>query len=399
MNLQRLLVERMENRILLGTVMFLGIMVLVGWVAINEQGRMQAFQSQHLARSVESGAELFAANCTSCHGSQGQGQAGIAPALNNPALFGHDFFAEINSEVQTLNSLLIEIPQLEADLVSDTRTLAEKEQIEARLTALREQYGEAPVEAIDARLIEMETQRVALNTQMQAAIDRGYDPGAPDRLAALGWAGTRDAFIHTTLISGRPVSESYWPQPMAAWSQTAGGPLREDQLQNLTNYILNWDRDWTLEDLLAVQQFAIRPGVGGGTSAVEEPVAPDIDTMTPEEALPEVIAITEEVMALEADPVNGQSLYNSGVLACSGCHINAVVAPLTQETWPVLISSERLSDPALADFTPEEYLVHSILRPHDYLVPGYGPVMPTYFGERLDAQGLADIIAYLKTYE
>lgn len=397
MNLQRLLVERMENRILLGTVMFLGIMVLVGWVAINEQGRMQAFQGQHNARSIEQGAELFAANCTSCHGTDGRGLIGTAPGLNNPALFGHDFLGEIDAQIEDLTSLAAEIPQLEADLTSDERTLAEKEQIEARLASLRETYGENMLEAIDAEATELAAQRSSLLSQMQAAVDRGYDPENPDRLVQLGWGGTLNAFVHTTLVSGRPVSESYWPQPMAAWSQTAGGPLRDDQIQNITNYILNWDRDWTIEDLLAVEQFAVRPGRGGGEDT-EEAVAPDIAELSAEEALPRVQEITAEVVALEADPANGQALYNSA-LACAGCHSAEVTAPLPQNTWPAVVSGERLSDPAVADLTPEEYLVHSILRPHDYLVPPYGPVMPTYFGERLDAQGLADIVAYLKSFE
>jgi hypothetical protein len=57
---ERMLVGSIENRITVGILSFLGIMVILGWAAINEGGRMQAFQEMEEARSVELGAELFA---------------------------------------------------------------------------------------------------------------------------------------------------------------------------------------------------------------------------------------------------------------------------------------------------------------------------------------------------
>jgi mono/diheme cytochrome c family protein len=400
MNLQRLLIERMENRILVGTVMFLGIMVLIGWVAINEQGRMQAFERQHLGRSIERGAELFAANCSECHGTQGYGIVGRAPALNNPSLFGHNFFARIDNQVEQLESARAEIEQLEADLQSDTLTLAEREEIEAQLAAYREDFGEDAIASIEAQLNALESERQALMAQLQPAIERGYNPDSPDRLAYLGWGGTLHSFVQTTLISGRPTSESYWPQSMAAWSQRAGGPLRDDQIDNLVDYILNWNKlNWTVEDLLAVQQFAIRPGIGGVDTGIE-PVAPGITALAEDEAFARVVEITDEVMSLEADAVNGQALYNGAALGCAGCHSNVMVAPLTEETWAAVTTGDRLDHPDLAGYTPEQYIVESILLPNAFIVNGYvAGAMPQNFGERLDAQMLADIIAYLQSYE
>lgn len=48
-----------------------------------------------------------------------------------------------------------------------------------------------------------------------------------------------------------------------------------------------------------------------------------------------------------------------------------------------------------AEESAEQYLVHSILRPHDFIVPGYQPVMPEIFGQDLNADELADLIAFL----
>jgi mono/diheme cytochrome c family protein len=100
--LQRLLVERIEHRIIVGTVAFLAIMVLVGWIAINEGARMQAFERQYAGRSVERGAALYMTYCSTCHQVDGRGAVGRAPALNSPHLFGHDFLAEQRSEITAL---------------------------------------------------------------------------------------------------------------------------------------------------------------------------------------------------------------------------------------------------------------------------------------------------------
>lgn len=384
--LQRLLIEKIENRILVGVTMFLGIMVLVGWLAINEPGRMQAFEQQYLGRSIERGAALYANSCTSCHGPDARGLVGIAPGLNNPVLFGHDFLAGIRLETERLQTAQAQIEALNTELSADGTTDERKAEIEALLAPLTEEFGVNPSDSIAAQLAELETQRTAFTAQIQPAIEKGYDPETLyNRLQYLGWGGTLEAFIHTTLISGRPTSESYWPQPMAAWSQTAGGPLRDDQIQDLTNYILNFNRDWTIEDLLAVNQFAVRPGQTS-SSAIENPVGTD------------VAAILAELETVTGDPNNGQTLYN-GALACAGCHSAGLVAPKTEETWLAISQGDRLNDPALAGSTPDHYLVESIIVPQAYTVPGFAQAMPQNFGERLDIQMLADIVAYIKSYD
>ena len=363
MNLQRLLINRLEQRILVGTLAFLGIMVLVGWIAINEGGRMQVFERQYSARSIERGASLFNANCSPCHGTSGLG-SGRAPALNSPYLFGHDYLAENTSERTTL----------EAELNSESLTDARREEI-------------------NTRLAELDTERQSLVSQMQAAIDKGYDPEAPDRLADLGWTGGLHNFIYTTLVHGRPTSAAYWPEAMPAWSQSAGGPLRDDQLEDLTTYVLNWDKGnaWTVEDLLAVQQFPIVPGAAG---------APEVENVIG--ANTEIAAIMEGLAGVTGDPQVGQELYTGTTYACYSCHNNAVVAPPMEGTW-TRVQEQRLQDPQFAGYTGEQYLAESIVHPNAYIATtpnAYAPgVMPQNFGDRMDYQILADIIAYLKSQD
>lgn len=377
--LERMLIPKIENRILVGVVSFVGIMVLLGWAAINEGGRMAALEQTYHARSVEQGAALFANNCSTCHGVDGRGQAGRAPGLNNPQFFGHDFFAEGTAEIVGLEA---EKTALTTELNAEGTTDARKAEITARVTE------------IDARVSELATQQ---ETQVQSAIDKGYDPTRPSRLENLGWGGTHDSFVLTTLIHGRPVSSNYWPQPMAAWSQTAGGPLRMDQLEDLVAYIENWDKgdNWTLEDLFAVNQFAIEPVDPSQVVASNAP--PGVGT--------DVATVLTAVAGVTGDAARGEALYHGteratrgGVLGCQGCHQQSANAtgPMTDGTF-TRVETERLAEPQFAGYTPEQYLVESILMPQAYIVPGFQNLMPQNFGDRLTDQDLADILAYLET--
>src|SRR5262249_40854235 len=156
------------------------------------------------------------ANCSPCHGTDGRGSA-KAPALNSPLLFGHDYLADIHRERESLTS--------EREL--DTTTDARKAEIDARLT-------------------ELQTEEQTQVAPLQAAITKGYDPDVFSRLTEVEWTGSLHNYIYSTIISGRPVSSAYWPDPMPNWAQLTGGPLRTDQVEDVTQFILNFDKgsDW-----------------------------------------------------------------------------------------------------------------------------------------------------------
>lgn len=76
------------TKILLGIVTVMisfAALVLQGFVF--EEKRMAAQTDSWNGRSIEKGAELFASNCASCHGPEGKGQAGVAPALHSRYFF------------------------------------------------------------------------------------------------------------------------------------------------------------------------------------------------------------------------------------------------------------------------------------------------------------------------
>lgn len=386
--MHRMLIERIENRILVGIIAFVGIMVLVGWVAINENARMASFSRQYDARSIERGAELYAGSCSTCHGTDGLGLLGRAPALNNPALFGHDFLADWNARLVALNSeantLEARKADLQAELAAEGTSDRRKGQIETEIAEIDAKLADpARQEEIDRLTAERDAQIVS----MQAAIDNGYNPEEPDRLAQLGWGGTTNSFILTTLIHGRPTSVSYWPQAMPAWSNIAGGPMREDQIQDVANYLQNWDKGdaWTLEDLLAVRQFAVVPGLGGSSEPTAEPVGADVE------------AALTQIASLTGDAARGQQLYENreqseagSRLGCSGCHGGGLAGPNYEGTWERVLT-ERPGP------SPEHYVVESILQPGAYIVDPWPAAMPSDFGARMSAQDLADVLEYLKS--
>jgi mono/diheme cytochrome c family protein len=352
---------------------------------------MQAFERQYTARSIERGAALFNTNCSPCHGQDGLGGP-RAPALNSPYLFGHDFIPEINAERRALTQEQKTLTDETADL-TDERNLPEttdarKSEIDARVDEINTRLAE-----VTARFAELDAEQAPFNQTIQAAIDKGYNPNAPSRLENLGWSGGLHNFVYTTLVHGRPTSGAYFPQPMPAWSQQAGGPLRSDQLEDLTTYILNWDKGdaWATEDLLAVAQFPIVPGAE--VEAVEGAVCPSQDDCA-QLTGPDIVPALE---GLTGDPQAGETLYNT-TLGCIACHSNVAIAPPLEGTW-TRVQEVRLQEPEFQDYTGEEYLAESIINPPHYVVPDFTPVMPPNFGIRITDQQLADLIAYLKTQD
>jgi mono/diheme cytochrome c family protein len=362
MRLDRLLIEKIENRILVGITAFVGMMVIIGWIAINEEARMAAFANQFEGRSIERGAYQFNQNCSECHGIDGRGLTGIAPGLNSPHLFGRDFLGAVNRETELLN----------VELEKEDTTEERRQEIEARLA-------------------ELESEREDIIAQMQPAIDNGYDPDEADRMGQVEWEGTTRSYVYTTLVHGRPGSLSYWPQAMASWGQVAGGPLRDDQLEDVVNYVMNWDKGaaWTIDDLNSVNQFAKLPADPALLTAAADPDgAPIIGT--------DIDAILADLPNYTGDPINGQQIYNTKY-ACAGCHSNEIIAPLTETTWSSATAGTG-GRPYAGD--PTHYVVESIVMPNEFIAPGYNPgAMPQNFNELITMQELADIIAYVSSYD
>ena len=408
-----LFIRSIEGRILMGITMFVGMMILVGWVAINEEARMQSFVQQHTGRSIERGAELYALNCSECHGEEGYGAGDRAPGLNNPHFFGYDPVGLHTAAIINANRALVRLNKNTDSLLAEM-TDAENPPTEERqneiLAALTEL--EAQIDEQNATIESAVAGRVAVLESLDTAVENGLFPlwdtvvdiettsqnevevffyNNGTRLAQVGWAGDLRGYIITTLIHGRPGSGNVWPnsEGMAAWSQTAGGRFRHDEIEDLAAYILNWDKgaDWAFEDYIAVAQYG-KP-LADGSLPSEPPPPPAGDNVMG-------ILARWEANEIVGSEVSGADLYDAE-FGCTDCHRGGASAPDTIGTL-ARIQNERLTAPGFEGYTVEQYLVESITRPGDYVVDGYSSgLMPVNFGVRMTDQQLADIVAFLMT--
>jgi mono/diheme cytochrome c family protein len=190
-----------------------------------------------------------------------------------------------------------------------------------------------------------------------------------ERLAETGWTGSLEDFVSLTVAAGRPASTSY-AQPMPTWGQEFGGPLRPDEVDDVVNFVLNWE-----ESALAGEA----PAVAQVPAEEEEVPAEGFIGTDMESGLP------------DGDPARGEALFVEQ--GCMGCHSldgSTLVGPSMQGV------GERASA-RVEGYSAEEYLRESILLPCEVLVDGFGCVMPPGFGQRLTPQDLADLIAYMLT--
>ncbi|HXF70124.1 MAG TPA: cytochrome c [Thermoflexus sp.] len=201
------------------------------------------------------------------------------------------------------------------------------------------------------------------------------------------YANSLRNFIKLSIAAGRPIRSTYradevYAEPMPTWSQEFGGPLRPDQIENLVEFILNWQAAEALP--------TPTPAFEAIGSDLTRPLPP-------------------------GDPQRGKALWDqevkqaSGVPAsCKACHSlkpgETIVGPSLAGI--ATIAAQRIQAPDYKGQakTPEEYIRESIQQPNAYIVdpnqfaaaPGVSK-MPATLGNQMSAQDLADLIAFLMT--
>lgn len=189
-------------------------------------------------------------------------------------------------------------------------------------------------------------------------------------------------FVKIAIAGGRPDYTAYWATkgetyaaPMQTWGDQFGGPLRGDQIESLTDYILGWEAE-----------------AGQPAEIVEfTAIGNDVDQELP-----------------TGDAARGKQLWDKTTLyasaktaPCSACHS--------------LESGQTLVGPSLAGIGTRgaetvsgqdayTYIRHSIQLPSDYIVPGFEAangksLMPEGLGNDMSAQDLADLIEFLLTQQ
>lgn len=392
---------KIENRILLGIGSFVGMMLLVGWIIINEPARMEVFTDQWKGRSIEKGAEIYLNNCSSCHGTDSLGIEGVAPALKNPMLFLKDNPAKVaQADVAALNQQRATLVDQKAAYDAALRDLPSKQAVYATMTNKESDEAKklaAEIEALNGALRtydpETPTKITDLDAQIaeaQAKLDAlkadGWDPTRDTRILEMGWAGSLRDYLASTVISGRPASKFYWPGAMPNWGQSSGGPLRLDEVNNVVDYLLNYEKEaLKLTPGQLRQEFKL-PVSGPPKVTIFSAGKPDVTML--------------DLAGGNAD--NGKTIYTN--LGCAGCHTTeggaAYAAAPTAGTYTRIVDVRLKADPKFANWTPEQYIAHSILYPNEYVVPnGTVGLMPQAFGDQLSIEDLRDLIAYISTYK
>lgn len=182
------------------------------------------------------------------------------------------------------------------------------------------------------------------------------------RLEEVGWPGSLEDYIVATASSGRPISTRPDQYPgqgtpaMPSFSEQYGGPLRQDQILSIAQFILNWE-----------------------ATATGEYVLPELPTPTPR---PEELA----------DPVaRGERVYLEK--GCGGCH---TISGLTTGTvGPNHTTIGTTAATRIEGMSAEEYIRQSILDPSAYMVEGYADLMIKTYTDSITQSELDDLVAFM----
>jgi mono/diheme cytochrome c family protein len=194
-----------------------------------------------------------------------------------------------------------------------------------------------------------------------------------NRVKDVGYAGSLEDYIKGTVAAGRPSNAiSQWSQRMPTWGQEYGGPLRTDQVQAVTDFVLNWEEDALVQ-------------------------TEESDPWIPFENAP----TTGMTYTVASGPVEGEvrppdELFVS--MGCQGCHnLNEDQTPTNR--GPVAPHLGNLDERAGATVAGEDaatYVYNSIAQPNAYVVEGYpSGIMPQQFATTMSEEEITNLSQWI----
>ncbi|MGD8626064.1 MAG: c-type cytochrome [Anaerolineae bacterium] len=161
----------------------------------------------------------------------------------------------------------------------------------------------------------------------------------------ISFYGTLHDFVYLNIASGHPT------QRMPSWSEEYGGPLRNDQIEDITQFVVNWQ---------GPQPEDVPKGTAGAQPT----------------AAPEPTAAGTQAPAGEGDPASGETVFAAN---CASCH--------GQNAEGGSLGPSLLGDDLAAQ--PDEYFRETITNGRaGTAMPAWGPI--------LSAQQIEDVIAFLR---
>ena len=162
---------------------------------------------------------------------------------------------------------------------------------------------------------------------------------------------------------------------MPTWGQTYGGPLRGDQVEDVSQFVLNWEAD-------AMQQTA------------------ETDPWQPFENAPTTDIYTGGTVEVAPTPVPTgprppQELFTA--MGCIGCH-NIDQPQTDTNKGPVAPNMANLYETAGTRVAGEDaatYVHTSIINPTAFTVAGYNPVMPADFTTKMSEEEITSLVNWI----
>lgn len=379
--------ERKENysrQILIGLVITVLVFIGLSIYALREPERLAQAQETFITHRVERGTEIYAEQCASCHGAQGEG--GVGPALNDRDLLKstHDdvFFSLVRSGVPGT--------QMPAWSVDFGGPLTD-EDVRDVVAFIRAWEPTAPV--IEEILLEPDPSRGALLFSSTCEICHGVEGSGtdiapaindPERLALLD-----DNWYRGVIKNGRPA------KGMPTW----GTVLSPFQIEDLVALIGAWREgaevqpDFSVTDLLDNAIFSLEQGdadsaalqINRAMSVAQDAglellrnVDSQLESNDTDGALATLITIRDQWPI--GDATVGAAVYST---YCSPCH---GVQGEGSEIFPALQPNEfinTLNNPDLEEF----------------IKSGRQGTAMAGFADRLTQTEYADLIAFLRLWQ
>jgi len=241
------------------------------------------------------------------------------------------------------------------------------------------------------------------------------------RTADVGWSGTQSNFVKLTVAAGRPnlpndtEKGDQWSMGiMPTWANNLGGPLRGDQVDAVTAYVMNWHDEavaqspaedpWIFFQNVLSADLPYDPDEDGYDEKLAKAVeAAELAGVTKYELEGETYEFVTEVAepADESGEVavrSPQELYQSPPMNCAACHnINENQTSSNRGgAGPHQGNLHESAATRVEGQSAEEYVYNSIVNPGDYIVDGYADgVMPKNFAEVMSEEEIRGLVAWM----
>ena len=206
------------------------------------------------------------------------------------------------------------------------------------------------------------------------------------RIKDVGWTGSLEDYVRLTIAAGRPSkSESQWPEVMPTWGGQFGGPLRGDQVNDLTLYVMNWQ------------------GSALAQTPEEDPFLPFEDVIKATEFQNTAfLLLSEEEQAAALEEYKARNISTPQELwqseACFACHnLDARQVDVPGQNGPNMADLYERAGSRVEGMTAEEYVYESIVNPQNFVVTTYEDAgqMPQNFAEKLSEEEIQGLVAWL----